>query len=149
MLKFSMVHPAPLPGSLELKASQWYELEARHLAPATINLRLAAVRRLVYEASGRGLLNSDLATGIRRVKGAKRLGIRMGNCLTVGQVKKLFAVKPESLYATSEIMRFVSSPGLLTSLTGHQLSVLRNPAIKVPLPCPSSTNNETNFAAGR
>jgi hypothetical protein len=28
-----------------------YELEARRLAPATINLRLAAVRRLVYEAS--------------------------------------------------------------------------------------------------
>ena len=28
-----------------------YELEARRLAPATINLRLAAVRRLAYEAS--------------------------------------------------------------------------------------------------
>ena len=28
-----------------------YELESRRLAPATINLRLAAVRRLAYEAS--------------------------------------------------------------------------------------------------
>jgi hypothetical protein len=50
-----------------------YELEARRLAPATINLRLAAVRRLAYEASDNGLLNPDLAAGIRRVKGAKRL----------------------------------------------------------------------------
>jgi integrase len=69
-----------------------YELEARRLAPATINLRLAAVRRLAYEASDNGLLNPDLAAGIRRVKGAKRLGIRLGNWLTVDQGKKLLAV---------------------------------------------------------
>jgi hypothetical protein len=48
-----------------------YELEARRLAPATINLRLAAVRRLAYEASDNGLLSPDLAASIRRVKGAK------------------------------------------------------------------------------
>src|ERR1035438_7001066 len=30
------------------------ELESRHLAPATINLRLAAVRRLAYEAADTG-----------------------------------------------------------------------------------------------
>jgi hypothetical protein len=34
-----------------------YELEARRLAPATINLRLAAVRRLAYEACDNGLLS--------------------------------------------------------------------------------------------
>jgi hypothetical protein len=59
-----------------------YELEARRLAPATINLRLAAVRRLAYEASDNGLLSPDLAASIRRVKGAKRLGVRLGNWLT-------------------------------------------------------------------
>ena len=53
-----------------------YHLEARQLAPATINLRLAAVRRLAYEASDNGLLSPDLAAGVRRVKGAKRLGMR-------------------------------------------------------------------------
>jgi len=57
-------------------------LEVRHLATATINLRLAAVRRLAYEASDNGLLSPDLAAGIRRVKGAKRLGMRIGNWLT-------------------------------------------------------------------
>jgi hypothetical protein len=36
-----------------------YELEARRLAPATVNLRLAAVRRLAYEASDNGLLNPE------------------------------------------------------------------------------------------
>jgi integrase len=69
-----------------------YELEARRLAPATINLRLAAVRRLAYEASDNGLLNPDLAAGIRRVKGAKRLGMRLGNWLTADQGRKLLAV---------------------------------------------------------
>lgn len=44
-------------------------LEARQLAPGTINLRLGAVRRLAYEAADSGLMSSDLAAGIRRVKG--------------------------------------------------------------------------------
>lgn len=57
------------------------DLEARRLAPATINLRLAEVRRLAYEAADTGLLSPDLAAGIRRVKGAKRIGVRLGNWL--------------------------------------------------------------------
>src|SRR5918912_2274440 len=47
-------------------------LEERKLAPGTVNLRLGAVRRLAYEASDCGLLSSDLAAGIRRVKGSRR-----------------------------------------------------------------------------
>jgi site-specific recombinase XerD len=66
-----------------------YELEARRLAPATINLRLAAVRRLAYEAADNGLLSPDLAASIRRVKGAKKLGTRLGNWLTCAQGRKL------------------------------------------------------------
>jgi hypothetical protein len=58
-------------------------LEDRLLAPGTINVRLAAVRRLAYEAADTGLLSSDIAAGIRRVKGAKKLGMRPGNWLTV------------------------------------------------------------------
>jgi hypothetical protein len=57
-------------------------LESRNLAPGTINLRLAAVRRLVSEASESGLLSADLAAGIRRVKGVRNLGVRLGNWLT-------------------------------------------------------------------
>ena len=48
-------------------------LEDKLLAPGTINVRLAAVRRLAYEAADTGILSPDLAAGIRRVKGAKKL----------------------------------------------------------------------------
>ena len=65
------------------------ELEARRLAPATVNLRLAAVRRLAYEAADTGLLSPELAAGVRRVKGAKRIGVRLGNWLTVEQSRAL------------------------------------------------------------
>lgn len=64
-------------------------LEQKNLAPSTINVRLAAVRRLAYEASDTGLLSPELAAGIRRVKGAKRLGARIGNWLTVDQSRSL------------------------------------------------------------
>jgi site-specific recombinase XerD len=60
-------------------------LESRQLAPGTVNLRLGAVRRLAYEAADCGLLSADLAAGIRRVKGVKKLGIRLGNWLTAEQ----------------------------------------------------------------
>lgn len=63
--------------------------EQKNLAPSTINVRLAAVRRLAYEASDSGLLSPELAAGIRRVKGAKRLGTRIGNWLTAEQCRSL------------------------------------------------------------
>jgi hypothetical protein len=62
-------------------------LESRQLAPGTINGRLAAVRRLAYEAADAGLLSPDLAAGIRRVKGPKNLGVRLGNWLTTDQAR--------------------------------------------------------------
>jgi hypothetical protein len=52
-------------------------LEQKQYAPATINLRLAAVRRVAYEAADAGLLSPELAAGIRRVKGVRRLGVRL------------------------------------------------------------------------
>jgi hypothetical protein len=65
-------------------------LEARLLAPGTINVRLAAVRRLAYEAADTGLLSPELAASIRRVKGAKKLGIRLGNWLTANEARALW-----------------------------------------------------------
>ncbi len=64
-------------------------LEQCHYAPATINLRLAAVRRVAYEAADAGLLSLELAAGIRRVKGVRRLGVRLGNWLTPEQGRRL------------------------------------------------------------
>jgi hypothetical protein len=70
-------------------------LESRRLSPSTINLRLAAVRRLAYEPADVGLLSPDLAAGIRRVKGAKRVGFRLGNWRSAEQVKTL--LRPPNL----------------------------------------------------
>ena len=64
-------------------------LEQRRYAPSIINLRLAAVRRIAYEAADSGLLSPELAAGIRRVKGVRRLGVRVGNWLTAEQGKRL------------------------------------------------------------
>jgi len=60
-------------------------LEQAQYASSTINLRLAAIRRLAYEAADCGLLSPDLAAGIRRVKGVKKHGMRIGNWLTADQ----------------------------------------------------------------
>ena len=69
-------------------------LEQRHYAPATINLRLAAVRRVAYEAADAGLLSPELAAGIRRVKGVRRLGVRLGNWLTPERGRRLLTLRP-------------------------------------------------------
>src|SRR6187549_1720730 len=66
------------------------KLESRNLAAGTINVRLAAVRRLAYEAADAGLLSPELAAGIRRVKGAKKLGVRLGNWLSLDEARTLW-----------------------------------------------------------
>ena len=60
------------------------------LAPGTINVRMAAVRRLAYEAADSGLLSPELAAGIHRVKGVRKLGSRLGNWLTAGEASALW-----------------------------------------------------------
>ena len=77
-------------------------LEQRNYAPATINLRLAAVRRVAYEAADAGLLSPELAAGIRRVKGVRRIGVRLGNWLTPEQGRRLLA---RALPSTSRALR--------------------------------------------
>jgi integrase len=85
-------------------------LEQRHYASTTINLRLAAVRRLAYEAADCGLLSADLAAGIRRVKGAKRLGVPVCNWLSAEQGKRLLltadsaSLRGKHDYATMAIL---------------------------------------------
>jgi len=45
---------------------------------------------LAYEAADCGLLSPDLAAGIRRVKGVKKIGVRLGNWLTAEQSQMLW-----------------------------------------------------------
>jgi len=73
-------------------------LEKKVLAAAIINVRLAAVRRLAYEAADAGLLSPDVAAGIRRVRGVRQIGHRVGNWLSIEQGHTLlYAVSPKGL----------------------------------------------------
>jgi integrase len=73
-------------------------LESLCLSSATINLHLSAIRRLADESAESGWLSPELAIGIRRVKGVKWLGRRIGNWLTGNQAQELLnAVSPDTL----------------------------------------------------
>jgi len=64
-------------------------LEHLSLSAATINLHLSAIRRLADESAESGWLSPELAIGIRRVKGVKRLGRKVGNWLSGNQAQDL------------------------------------------------------------
>src|SRR5215469_719436 len=98
-------------------------LESRQLAPGTINLRLGAVRRLAYEAADCGLLSADLAVGIRRVKGVKKLGIRLGNWLTAEQGNALWQT-PDRLRLKGKRDRALLALLLACGLRRHEAVAL-------------------------
>ena len=99
-------------------------LESRRLAPGTINLRLGAVRRLAYEAADCGLLSSDLAAGIRRVKGLKKNGVRMGNWLTAEQAGSLWQ-SPDTARMKGKRDRALLALLLTSGLRRHEAANLR------------------------
>jgi integrase len=99
-------------------------LESRQLAPGTVNLRLGAMRRLAYEAADCGLLSSDLAAGIRRVKGVKKLGVRLGNWLTVEQAHSLWRA-PDSQGLKGKRDRALLALLLACGLRRHEAVGLR------------------------
>jgi site-specific recombinase XerD len=99
-------------------------LESRHLAPGTINLRLGALRRLAYEAADSGLLSADLAAGIRRVRGLKKLGVRSGNWLTADQAQALWQA-PDGQHLKGKRDRALLSLLLACGLRRHEAAELR------------------------
>jgi hypothetical protein len=75
-------------------------LESLGLAAGTINQRLAAVRRLAYEAADSGLLSPELAAGIRRVKGVKQLGSRSETGSTASKLSCSLRKRMVRVFAT-------------------------------------------------
>jgi integrase len=57
-------------------------LEEKGLAPSSINVRLAALRKLAMEAADNGLLDPAVASAIGGVKGSIQKGRRIGRWLT-------------------------------------------------------------------
>jgi len=104
-------------------------LESLLLAPNTINVRLAAIRRLSYEAADNGLLSPELVAGIRRVRGVKQLGYRAGNWLSPEQSTELLTKTPaESLRGKRDaaILALLLGCGLRRSeLTGLELEQIQ------------------------
>ena len=70
-------------------------LQELGLAPATINQRLSAIRKLAREAADNGLIPARLAAGIERVGGVRASGRKLGNWLTVDEAQELLE-KPDT-----------------------------------------------------
>ena len=64
----------------------------KELAPATINLRLAAVRRLAQEMADNGLVDAGVGSAISKVHGLRLYGVRIGKWLTSAGARELLAV---------------------------------------------------------
>jgi site-specific recombinase XerD len=58
------------------------ELREAGMSASSVNQRLSAIRKLAAEASDNGLLDAQVAGGIRAIKGARQEGRRTGNWLT-------------------------------------------------------------------
>jgi integrase len=67
-------------------------LEAAGLAASSINVRLSAIKKLAAEAADNGWLAPEVASGVARVQGARRHGVRAGNWLTLDQAQRLLAL---------------------------------------------------------
>src|ERR1019366_4235751 len=67
----------------------------KKLAPATINLRLAAVRRLAQEAADNDFLGVGVASAISKVRGLPLYGVRIGRWLTSAGARELLGT-PDS-----------------------------------------------------
>lgn len=65
------------------------ELEKQGLAPSSINVQLAALRKLASEAADSGLLPPDVAVAISEVRGAQCASVKVAPSLTQGQAQQL------------------------------------------------------------
>lgn len=68
---------------------EWVDTLSTEHSGATINLRLAAVRRLAEYACEAGLIDEGAAGRIARLKGKARRGVRTGNWLTEAQAQAI------------------------------------------------------------
>ena len=68
----------------------------RNLSASTINVKLAAVRKLVDEAKRAGVISVEEASQMSDVPNVRQKGTRLGNWLTKEQAKELLAVPDRS-----------------------------------------------------
>jgi hypothetical protein len=66
------------------------------LSPSTVNVRLSAVRKMVFEARKNGMIGAEEAANLTEVPNIPQKGTRLGNWLTREQAKELLAVPDRS-----------------------------------------------------
>jgi integrase len=91
-LLFAFAASRPLTRALLLE----YRTSMEDLAPSTVNVRLAAVRKLVSEARKNGMLTHEDAANLTDIPNVKEKGTRLGNWLTKEQARELLAVPDRS-----------------------------------------------------
>ena len=91
-LLFALAAGRPLTRAL----LQEYRTSMEGLAPSTVNVRLAAVRKLVHEARKNGMLSAEEAANLTDVPNVRQQGTRLGNWLTKEQARELLQVPDRS-----------------------------------------------------
>jgi integrase len=71
---------------------EWKIALAMTKSTATVNARIAAVRRLIQEAQRTGFLGTEEAFELLQIDGMPMRGVRQGNWLTLEQTRRLLAV---------------------------------------------------------
>jgi hypothetical protein len=88
----------------------WYCSEPRLAFNRTVVLRYRIhLEQRHYAPADAGLLSPELAAGIRRVKSVRRLGVRLGNWLTVEQGRRLVHAAPQAPSEAFVTVRWWSS----------------------------------------
>lgn len=91
-LLFAFAGGRPLTRAMLLE----YRTSMEDLAPSTVNVRLAAVRKMVTEAKRNGLLSSEEAANLTEIPNVRQRGTRLGNWLTKEQARELLQVPDRS-----------------------------------------------------
>ena len=91
-LLFAFVEGRPLTRAVLME----YRASMDDLSPSTVNVRLAAIRKLVSEARKNGMLTAEDAANLTEVPNVRQKGTRLGNWLTKEQARELLAVPDRS-----------------------------------------------------
>ncbi len=68
----------------------------RNLSPSTVNVKLAAIRKLVGEARRAKVISAEEASQLSDIPNVRQSGTRLGNWLTKEQARELLAVPDRS-----------------------------------------------------
>jgi integrase len=91
-LLFAFAISRPLTRALLME----YRTSMKGLAPSTVNVRLAAVRKLVLEARKNGMLSAEEADNLSSIPNVREKGTRMGNWLSREHARELLGVPDRS-----------------------------------------------------